>query len=242
MTTIALPIEFSTRPTTEGDQQAIADLLIAHECHFYGNSHMSALVVIGDVNAAWRTDGVDQERDSLLVLAPDRQIVGYAMIYRAPDEPQTIIASPVIHPNFHAPRPWRLPERLGAATRYSRSPPHCPRKGASCSSPGSKISTGWLTTCSPAGASRLSATSGIWRSTWATRSHPGMAGGDRCSPLRSAARTSEQLMRPALKPSLPMQTSTITSPLRNGAAGILDWKALIHRSPSWQPITIRSSA
>ena len=101
MTTIALPIEFSTRPTTEGDQQAIADLLIAHECHFYGNSHMSALVVIGDINAAWRTDGVDQERDSLLVLAPDGQIVGYAMIYRAPDEPQTIIASPVIHPNFH---------------------------------------------------------------------------------------------------------------------------------------------
>jgi mycothiol synthase len=49
----------------------------------------------------WSTDGIDLKSDSLLVRAPDGQVAGYVLIYRAPDEPQTIIASPVIHPSFH---------------------------------------------------------------------------------------------------------------------------------------------
>ena len=101
MTTITLPTGCSTRPATEGDQQAIADLFIAHEHHFYGDSHLSALVLIGDINAAWSTDGIDLKSNSLLIRAPGGLVVGYVMIYRAPDEPQTIIASPIIHPNFH---------------------------------------------------------------------------------------------------------------------------------------------
>ena len=102
MTTITLPTGCSTRPATEGDQQAIADLFIAHEHHFYGDSHLSALVLIGDINAAWSTDGIDLKSDSLLIRAPGGLVVGYVMIYRAPDEPQTIIASPSSIPTFMA--------------------------------------------------------------------------------------------------------------------------------------------
>src|SRR5215469_12830633 len=101
MTTIALPTVFSTRPATESEQQAIAELFIAHERHFYGDSHLSARVLIGDINATWSTDGIDLKSDSLLVRAPDGQVAGYVLIYRAPDEPQTIIASPTVHPSFH---------------------------------------------------------------------------------------------------------------------------------------------
>lgn len=101
MTAITLPNGFSARPAIEGDQQAIAELPIALERHFYGDSHMSVSVLIGDINAAWNTEGIDREKDSLLALALDGQLVGYVMVYRAPDEPQTITASPVIHPNFH---------------------------------------------------------------------------------------------------------------------------------------------
>ena len=101
MTPIALPTGLSTRPATEGDQQAIADLFLAHERHFYGDSHLSAGVLRGDINATWRTEGIDLKSDSLLVRAPDGQVAGYVLIYRAPDEPQTIMASPVIHPSFH---------------------------------------------------------------------------------------------------------------------------------------------
>jgi mycothiol synthase len=101
MIAIVLPTGFSARPAIDGDQQAIAELCIALERHFYGDSHLSAQVLIGDINAAWNTEGIDREKDLLLVQAPDSQTIGYVMIYRSPDEPQTITASPVIHPNFH---------------------------------------------------------------------------------------------------------------------------------------------
>jgi mycothiol synthase len=39
--------------------------------------------------------------ESTLLRAPDGQVAGYVLIYRAPDEPQTIMASPLIHPSFH---------------------------------------------------------------------------------------------------------------------------------------------
>ena len=209
MTTITLPTGCSTRPASEGDQQAIADLFIAHEHHFYGDSHLSALVLIGDINAAWSTDGIDLKSDSLPIsgsrwpgcwlrhdLSSSRRATNDHCLPHHPSQ-------------LSWPWPGCFSERVGAATRSANHRHTAPGKARRAPVLDQKYRS-----CGPLGS--LSATS-------------------------SRARASERPIRPALKLSLPMTTSTTTSPLRNGAAGILDWKALIHRSPSWRPITTRSS-
>lgn len=96
MTTLAFPTGFTMRSVTEGDQEAVVELFIAHERHFYGTAEMSPLLLLADLNTAWCAENIDLEKDALVALSPSDQIVGYVMTYRAPEEPQTIIASPII--------------------------------------------------------------------------------------------------------------------------------------------------
>jgi len=98
MTVLTLPANFTTRPATEGDQQAIAELLTALEHDLYGNVESTIAAQIEWLNNAWQTAGFVLETDSRLVIAPDQRIVGYVIVWHGPVTPHTMMASPRIHP------------------------------------------------------------------------------------------------------------------------------------------------
>lgn len=98
MTISVLPVSFAARPATEGDQQAIAELLIAIEHDLYGNIESTIASQVEWVNNTWQTPGFELEADSQVVIAPDHRIVGYVTVWREPEAPRTMIASPRIHP------------------------------------------------------------------------------------------------------------------------------------------------
>lgn len=99
MITDALPTGFAARPATEGDQQAIAELLIAHEHRLHGAVGFTVAAQTEWINTTWQTPGFQLETDSQVISTPDRRIVGYVTVWHEPETPQTMIASPRVHPN-----------------------------------------------------------------------------------------------------------------------------------------------
>ena len=98
MTIPVLPASFTARSATEGDQQAIAELLIAIERDLYSDVESTIAAQVEWINNTWQTPGFEPNADSWVVIAPDQRIVGYVTVWREPEAPRTMIASPRIHP------------------------------------------------------------------------------------------------------------------------------------------------
>lgn len=102
MTTIALPASIGMRPAQEGDQQAIAEMLNACEQAYFGAVETPLLATLDWIRNTWQTGCFDLKADSLVAVAHDGQIIGYVTVWRTEQEPQRMIASPRIHPDYRA--------------------------------------------------------------------------------------------------------------------------------------------
>ena len=97
----AIPSDIAMRPARNGDQEAIATMMHTCERAYFGTNETPLSATLEWIHNTWNTSGFDLEADSLVAVTPDEQIVGYVTTWRAEHEPQRIIASPRIHPDYH---------------------------------------------------------------------------------------------------------------------------------------------
>jgi mycothiol synthase len=96
MTALELPTNFTARPATTDDQLAIAALFTAIEGDIAAQNDLLVWI-----NSTWQTSGFVLATDSLVVVAPEQKLVGYVTVWHEPETPQTMIASPRVHPAYY---------------------------------------------------------------------------------------------------------------------------------------------
>lgn len=72
-----LPENFAARPAAMDDVEAVADLLAACSIELIGSPQLG----VNEVRTDWQRPGFNLETDTLVVLAPDGQIVGYSAVW-----------------------------------------------------------------------------------------------------------------------------------------------------------------
>lgn len=92
---LELPHDFTARPPTVDDAQAITDLICLCDTADYGEPDYS----IEDVRADWRRSGFEAQRDAWLVHAPDGTLVGYGFAW---DDGEHVRLEPTtcVHPAY----------------------------------------------------------------------------------------------------------------------------------------------
>ncbi|MBU0705006.1 MAG: GNAT family N-acetyltransferase [Chloroflexi bacterium] len=77
MSTTTLFENFTARPATLDDVEAVVDLLAACSIELIGNPERG----VDEIRTGWQRPGFNLEADTLVMLAPDGQIVGYSGVW-----------------------------------------------------------------------------------------------------------------------------------------------------------------
>jgi mycothiol synthase len=96
MTNFALPSDYTARPPTRADAQAVTDIIIAHDIAEFGAPDFDLESLLGD----WERVGFALERDARVVLTSDNQMVAYANLWET-QPGQRFHAEGYVHPAYH---------------------------------------------------------------------------------------------------------------------------------------------
>ncbi len=92
---ITIPVQFTVRPATLDDVEAVVDLLNACAIELVGNPQVEA----HEIRSDWEAPNFDPETDTVVVFAPDGRLAGHAALWDM--EPHvSLYVSADVHPAY----------------------------------------------------------------------------------------------------------------------------------------------
>lgn len=98
--TIMLPTDFSARPPTTSDLDAIAKLFVSRETFFMGAAESTIESSKEWISSVWQSQDFTIANDGMAVFTPEGQCIGYVTVWHPEQEPAEMYASPGVDPAY----------------------------------------------------------------------------------------------------------------------------------------------